>query len=163
MNQGVRIYQSIIQYRNVQLLGKLFNEVLQRVVVTILIVQTLLGQAIFSALLISLHNTPTANLFEMGVIGLMQMNTFAAIVILIGGLGQVYVTSADVNWACVKHTANNKISSRYKRNADMKFLRSCSDVRVCFGELNYIDRLTPLNCIDFSNNLAVQFLLLKRS
>lgn len=160
VSNGIPLYKLATQYRTVQLLGKLFNEILQRVFVSVILVYCVLRQAICSALVIVAYKMPQVNLVEVGVVGLMQLDTATALVVLIGGLSQVYATSSEVIYGCRKYSAAGSSFSKAKYRSEIKFLKSCSHVMVAFGELNYIDKVTPLNSIDFSNNLAVQFLLL---
>ncbi len=54
-----------------------------------------------------------------------------------------------------------KNMTTYERKLRQRFLTSCFPIRVGFGSINFVDRLTPLVCIDFANDLTVNLLLLK--
>lgn len=121
------------QYRNVQLLGELFNEVLQKVVVYIALVQSTFSQAVFSSLLISIYNTAQYSWFEIGVVGMLQLNTSVVIAAKTGGLGQVYNTSTEMKLSCIRQTAADASYLKSKSSFKRKFLDSCPTVRVGFA------------------------------
>jgi len=50
--------------------------------------------------------------------------------------------------------------SRYMKLWVKRFWRSCDEVKIRFGDNNFLDTLTPLRCMDTSMNLTVQVLLL---
>lgn len=150
-----------VQYRTLQCLGILFNEILQKVIVTAVVVCTIVFQAFCSAILISPRDSQKGWI-EMGFMILMIVNSVAVLLLLMGGLAGVYVMSNDVLEIAMRHTLVPVKNCRRSRKIDVRFLRSCQCIKVGLGDLNFVDKTTPLNCIDFSNALTLQLLLLQK-
>lgn len=41
-----------------------------------------------------------------------------------------------------------------------RFYTSCSSIKIRFASINFVDRLTPLACVDYANGLTLQWLRL---
>lgn len=97
------------------------------------------------------------NLVAFLVFGFMLVNAFIAVVVILGGLAQLFATSTKTLHRMRRHLSVTKVTK--KRIQQQRFLRSCSPLKVRLGSINFVDSLTPLNFVDFGNGLAVQLLL----
>lgn len=74
------------------------------------------------------------------------------------GFGEVYEKSKQ---ALRTYNLNmSGVRCHKDRRWTRKFLKSCGAIKMKFGGNNFVDRLTPLNCISHSLQLSVQILLL---
>src|SRR5688572_20787385 len=62
-----------------------------------------------------------------------------------------------------KGTVSMTVAKRKELRWRRRFYRSCVSIKAMFGSFNFVDALTPLNCIDMGNDLTVNFLLLEES
>lgn len=147
-------------YRTLQYLGILQNEILQRVLLTSVIFSSIFTQSCTCALLVSTYNSIT-NWFELALVTVTVVNTFPILLVLLGNLASVYVISKKCLQTQNKEMLCTFTGNMSKIRAERKYLRSCQCIKVGFGDLNFVDQTTPLNCIDFTNNLTVQILLLQ--
>ncbi|CAL8121578.1 unnamed protein product [Orchesella dallaii] len=89
---------------------------------------------------------------------------FFLIIIMGGGMIAVYSTSKTLfelikrKQSCTGRFLN--ATQRLEKRWLTKFCRSCTPLRVKLGESNFLEELTPLNCINTAVDLTVNMLLL---
>lgn len=149
------------QYRTLQILGGLMNQVQQKVLISGIVFGAIPILSFYIVLIIRMFNLIN-NVWLFGLMTMNAIGTLLVLLILLGGMANVCSASEKH----LKHTLINILSCKNVsvREARMlkKFSNSCSTIKVRFGSLNYIDKLTPLNCIDFANCLSVQLLLVSK-
>lgn len=133
------------------------NEVQQKVFVTTIITASIVLHAALFTLTIRLARS--GDWLMCAFFAFLTTDTLGVFVVLIGCMSKVHVTSHKMFeklrcQACKLNKMDKRLWNRLNR--------SCTNIRVKFGSLNYIDRLTPLNCLDFANNLTYNILLLSR-
>lgn len=160
-SSGMDVLKKRVQYRTLQYLGILQNEIVQKVILTSALAVSTFTQACCSALFVFIYNSPD-HWLELAMIVLILANSVPVSIILMGGLARVSTTSKKTLQVVRKETVTMFSGNRSRIKAENRFLRSCSCIKVRFGDLNFVDQTTPLNCIDFSTNLTVQFLLLQK-
>lgn len=154
------MFKLTVQYRTLQYLGILVNEILKTSIVTAMMICSIFTQAFSCVLLILMfdsHKTWIEFLMATVILG----DSVPILVILVGGLARVWVISSQVLKNVRRHTLIRSTKCITSGKPKLKFLNSCSCIRVGFGDLNFVDQTTPLNCVDFANNLTVQLLLLR--
>lgn len=57
----------------------------------------------------------------------------------------------------------SKLRIRKERKWAERFVKSCGLIKIKFGGNNFVEELTPLNCLSHATQLAVQILLYTRS
>lgn len=149
---------SVIAYRTLYILGLLQNEIqkdpLSQVIATALIIL----QSVSTSTLIRVKSK-SGIVFTI-VLGLISMDTIIALIFILGVMAQVYTQSKDSLRNCKRALTYN---FRIKPKWTQRFLISCAPIKVRFGSINFIDRMTPLNCVNFANNLTVQLLLVSEN
>lgn len=87
----------------------------------------------------------------------------AALVLICGlhGLADVHEKSKKINHA---HRLNMPaLKSRTERKWTEQFIKSCGAIKLKFGGNNFVEKLTPINCISHAFQIAVQIMLLVRN
>ncbi len=97
-----------------------------------------------------------------------------AVVTSVGGMAGVYTESVKVTKELQKSLGiiggggyrtfanGNRVPTGHWLAVKWKqrFFKSCTPVKVRFASINFIDRCTPLACLDFANGITLQLLLL---
>lgn len=101
---------------------------------------------------------------DFAIIGLALMthiDMLLALLVLLGGLAKLHLQSAKFVQNIKELRRGIKGSLKQRKETGM-LVKSFSLINAKFGSLNYIEPLTPLNCINLSNDLTVQLLLLSK-
>jgi len=80
------------------------------------------------------------------------LNAGLGMIVLLGGLVGVHLKSKEV-----LKKLKSKQRSQFKW--EVRFYKSCQVIKIKLGSNNFLDALTPLNCLDFSVSLTAQLLL----
>lgn len=144
-------------YRKIQILNGLCNEFQQTTLILVLITASIVIQAI-SMVSLALIRWNEANFVALVFCCQSMIYGFLVVVVYLGGMANIFQKSNQALERKRQYKLN--ISDRRNRNWRHRFYLSCSPVKLRFGNVNYIDRLTPLTCTVFVNRLTLQFLLL---
>ncbi len=156
------IYKNVVVYRQFQILNTLSN-LIQRNCLGLLIVVGIIVMASCIGLLVGFFNGAEndTNIFLVAALVILTVDGILCYLVYLGGLVLVYTDckrrlefAKRLEWGC---------GSNADRRWVKRFWKSCDVLKTRFGEDNYLEELTPLNCIDMVFNLAVQFLLLSRN
>lgn len=104
----------------------------------------------------SCGNWNSANLIALFVFSSCCTNGFLIVMICLGGMVADRKESKKVLLENKMTNGKNCAEGKVSR----KFWRSCAIIKIKFGSQNYVEELKPLNCLDFSIGLVMQFLLL---
>ncbi|CAL8136864.1 unnamed protein product [Orchesella dallaii] len=165
-HNGKRMRRTLQMYRLIQVMGNWNNDIQQK---TMMICLMSTGIVIHSLSLFTLVRLPWNNLggnvIPLAIYSLMLTDCSLAIIVCFGGMLNIHTDSEKVlrNLKWILSHGFEQISM--KRNSmevkwRRKFLTSCSPIKVKFGLTNFLERRTPLNCMDVSIGLTVQLLLI---
>lgn len=168
-----------------QVLGTLMNEIQQKAMVTSIITCAIWIHCLALNVLIKMPNGH-GDLIFFFVFLFLTVEAWGAVSVCVGGWSQVYIQSEKNSQHFARNLAKTKMPARclkqgnaFKQVASVvassnmeagrrryvlelkRFYKSCSYVKVKFGSLNFIERLTPLNCMDTSLALTVNLLLIR--
>lgn len=157
--------QTAKEYRILQVLGCLLNDVIQKVWLTWLIIATILCLSLSTSMVIQRMHTmsgSTEDVLITLVFSVIAIDYVMLLVFLVGGMAQLMMQSQELRCSWQKYMAKSVYTSTKHKRWERRFLKSCTNIKVRFGEINYIESETPLSCIDFSTDLTVQFLILSQ-
>jgi len=150
------VYESAGIYRFIQILAVLMNAVVHKTLL-MLMMGCIFVSSVSLAACVKLKWT-FANLFPLSMAFLILFDAMAILVVLLGGMVISYLKAKTI-FQCLKGFSAKRLSKK-----EHKFLRksckSCPPFKIRFGKVNFLEPLTPLNCVAFVINLAVQMLLL---
>lgn len=156
------LHQLTHYYRTQQLLGIMMNDVQQKALLTVSVISAIILGSVGGAVSVTILKNPSSYPNKDFVLAFLLVVISASdmtLVFVIGSMGHIYVGSKEF-LAALKNT---KVTSYYS-NQEQKLLtrygRSFMPIKAMFGSLNFIETSTPLTCIQFTNDLMVQFLLL---
>lgn len=158
LNDIENVYSKLRIYRQIQILNTLYNET-QKIALGAMMICGTLGVSISLAFLVSSLNGghSKANILVFTTYGMSICNCTFALVIVLGGMVAVSFESEKY----LKDVSKLELRqiSREKRLWIRRHWRSCAKVKIYFGANNFLENLTPLRCLDWAVNLAVQILL----
>lgn len=88
------------------------------------------------------------------------MVTLTTVFAVLGVLSQIYTQCMNDFGSIKIYLSYAHGKSKYKAYMQKKYLNSFSPIKVKFGSINFIEKLTPVNAVDFANGLIVNILLL---
>lgn len=146
-------------YRTLQVLSTLRNEVQQGAFMVAIICGRVFTQAGSLAGFILVPWT-NENLFWVTTYGVSGFYETVAVLVILGEMAEGFEKS---KWM-IKNRVNEHFTSRSQRSRKWatRFYQSCTPLKCKFGELNFVERLTPLNCLNLGNEIALNVLLLSR-
>lgn len=145
-------------YRSVQILELLANEIQQRSTLPQALVICL---GVQSVAVVDLIRAPGMDLSTLALAGSMFINAMWFVVLFMSGMAGIYIESKLVHQKDANANADLG-QTRKEKTWRRKFMRSCPFIKIRFGDLNFVEELTPLNCLDFGNHITVQLLLLTK-
>ncbi len=152
------IYQKGLLYRHIQILAAMLNELQTGPPILIIIS----GPTLFSALVMStlVESWDSDILF----VATLVINLVDCIVLIIAVLGQMSTvcrnSSKTIELMSVKPKA---YFIKRDHKWEQRFYKSCTPIKVIINSGNFVDSLTPLNCLQLSFSLSVNILLLNGS
>lgn len=149
-----------LMYRKIQVLNGLCNEV-QRGAPMFLIM--FCGAFINAVAMTGMALVPwsKANVLPLAVFVVLLVYTILFLLVFLGGMANILQYSRRLLQK--RRTLELVLGSNGNLNPKkrkQKFYVSCQPIKFKFGELNFVDRLTPLNCTVFANRMTLQLLLL---
>lgn len=156
------IYTDGLLYREIQIMNVISNSVQQRFL-GITMTNFTIGLAMLFNLLVGFVNRTCEETNFIMIIGfaLLAVDCILGLLVLLAGMAVVYVESKRKLDECKRVTELYKVASC--RRWTKRYWRSCYILKVKFGDGNFLEKLTPLKCLDVAFNLTVQFLLLSRN
>lgn len=140
-------------YRSIQILALLANQIQQRVFMIILILAGTLVQSLSATTLIKLPWS-AENLIAVIVFSVVFSNCALVVVVTVGGFAEIHSKSGSTIHLVKQRNENIQWRKR--------FYKSCIPIKIKFGSINFIERQTPLVCIDYANALTLQLLLISQ-
>ncbi|CAL8146970.1 unnamed protein product [Orchesella dallaii] len=156
-NSKRQVSEASVTYRNIQVLALLTN-ILVNTAVTGLVFCSILIVALGLAGFVRLEWV-SCNFLSLAFCFMMGVNGMFTLIVLLGGMVGVYMESKSV-FQALRRNLSVCITEKYKRKFLSRFYKSCRFIRINLGSINFVDTLTPLNCVNFAVNLAVQVLLI---
>lgn len=148
----------MIAFRQIQVLVTLANNISQESALTSLIIAGIAGISTGLAMLIRIPWT-SDNIIKLFIFMCCTINGFLILLVCLGGMVAVHRESKHLLQK-TKRTHHYTGKSQMERKMYRKFWRCCAVTKIKFGGTNYVEELTPVNCLNFSINVTVQFLLL---
>ncbi len=142
-------------FRHIQLLNAMLNEFHQDKLVFVITVTPIF---VVAFALVTFVKSPNADIMYLATLTIIIIDGFLAILITLGQMAILHSKSHEViKYMLCKHGSQ---STRNSRRSELTFYKSCLPLRVKMGTGNFIESLTPLNCLGHSLNLSVNVLLL---
>lgn len=146
-----------VMFRYLQILTTMLNEFQNGLLILSFIVIPIL---VFSYSLVSFIKVSHMELvFIASLLGILG-NGFLAVLCIQGQMAAVYMKSEELIENMKRK--QNFFETKKERMIQHKFYKSCMPLRIMMGSANYIDNLTPLNCLNHAMDLSVNILLLSR-
>lgn len=149
------IYNDARLYRQLQIFNVLYNFVQERCL-DAFIFSTMFLISICFSLLVSYHNK--INIAMLVTFLNVLVNSTVAVVLFLGCMLSAPIESKE-KLAYIRRLDLTHTSTAV-RKWTRRFWRSCGPIKIKFGGNNFLEKLTPLRCLDYAINLTVQFLLL---
>lgn len=157
---GSDIYKKTSIYRSIQILANILNDIQQNIIVPVTMLECIIALGVSLAMLV--HTLPTSENIPIFIImSNACVDTLLFLLISLGGLAAVCKESR-----MILHKIKSGFSSVFRRREKMwiqRFVKSCGVIQMRFGGNNFVDDLTPLNCISHAAQLTLQILLLWRN
>lgn len=89
------------------------------------------------------------------------VNTVLFLLVLLGGMANILDYSRQIltKRKRSRFVVGGNVGIRRNIRWVKKLYTSCRPVKFKFGKLNFVDRLTPLNCTVFANRLTLKLFL----
>lgn len=156
-------------HRQLQILGDLNNYIQQGSVLIVTIINGIILHALsFSSVVRMFKFSEGVALpkIPFSVFLLVTVDSVLLIIVTFGGMSAVYRESKSIikrkaMWHMHICFVSPSEYSRMELKWQEKFYKSCPLIKVKFGYSNFIEELTPLNCMNTAVGMAVQLLLLR--
>ncbi len=166
-------FNTAVVYRSIQILACIANEIQQKVFVSTVVIAATIMTSICTTTVVKLPWT-SGNIMPLLMFSIVGVNCVLAIVTSVGGMASVYTESVKVTRKLQKSigiiggggyrtfvNVNRVCMGRWLEiKWKQRFYRSCVPIKIRFGSINFVDRLTPLACLDLANGVTLQLLLL---
>lgn len=152
--------QKLATYRHLQLVTNLCNDVLKSGIVPATIAGPVTVFGISLAVVTYLFSKQ-GNVYFLLLMVTICVETAFYLIFSLRGLGQVY----DLSVRSLQISRMHIIAVRggMDRKWARQFVKSCPVIRMKFGGNNFVEMLTPLNCINHATQIAVQIILLGKN
>ncbi len=144
-------------YRKIQVLNGLCNEVQHGAPMFFIMFYGVLVNAV-SMVGLALIPWNKENVFPLTCFVLLLVYSVLFLLVFLGGMGNIFQYSKRLIGK--RRVLGLKMGGNIKDCRKRKFYVSCQPVKFRFGELNFVDRLTPLNCTVLANRITLQLLIL---
>lgn len=134
------------------------NEAQQKVFVTVDTIGAIILLSLSNAVVIRLWYRDS-NYMIICILGIVLLASGSVLLFLLGGMAEILVHSKNYLTAA-KGLLEKPWQSKPNRRNLRVIVKSCQQISVKFGSINFIEALTPINCLDFANDLTVQLLLI---
>ncbi len=152
-------YNDAMLYRQLQIFNTLCNSVQQSCLCVFIAGQTVLVSVMLCLLVGHVNEKyEETNKVMIATFTIMTVDGTLTILLTLGGMASVFKDSKSTLSATKR--LESTLMVKRERLWLQKYLRSCSEIKVKFGDNNFIEELTPLRCVHFAIDLTAQFLLL---
>ncbi len=155
LQRTTEFYKSTVIYRELQLLN-IFCNIVQQSCLGLGIAAAIFIISASVALLVRIENNFLIKL----TLGIAAIDSLVCLLLVVSGMTSVHKKSKKILKSVYILQKQRTIMSKSILMWSRKFWISCDCIKIKFGEMNYLEELTPLKCFDFSLNLTVQILLL---
>lgn len=157
---SAREFRRVCEYRYIQQVANLCNDIQQKIVISTLLSGAIVLLGVNLALLIRFTSGP-GNTSLIMITGTTCVETGVFLIFSLHGM-------AEINHHSKSNLQRLKgrlflITGRENRRWTQRFIKSCAAIKIKFGGNNFVERLTPLNCISHALQISVQILLLGTS
>lgn len=151
------LFKNLPVYRHIQLIANLCNEIQQKILIPTIIAGATISVGVSTAILVHTSINLT-NLPLILSISMICVNAALVLLFCLGGMADVYKESILI-FRQVKARVFGATGRKNKKLTET-FVKSCSILKIKFGGNNFVEALTPLNCLSHGMQLAVQILLI---
>lgn len=151
-------FQISAQYRTLQVLATLMNEVQKDMIIPCITVIAIPCCAVSLTMVV---RTPqqSGHLVESATVIMGLFECVFILLVIFGGMAKVLSESEFTFQQLKRHLSLESSLAKWEIRWKRRFYKSCSNIKVKLGSINFIDRLTPINCINMANDFTVQLLL----
>ncbi len=149
------IYQRGMIFRSMQLLTGLINELQAGSLIPVIVSLTTLISAFALSTLVKGSNS---DMLFVATLFLLLADCCLVVLVILGQMAIMHSRSRTILDTMKRRTT--VFLSALDRKWEQRFYRSCSYLKFMIGSVNFVDELTPLNCLQFSVTLSVNVLLL---
>ncbi|CAL8146084.1 unnamed protein product [Orchesella dallaii] len=153
--------QETLVYREIQVLAILNNIINQSAIFVLTAgVIVLLALCLTATIRLEWH---MENIFAVAFFGIMSIDCFLFLLVCVGGMVSPYVESRKALETLKRQRPKNEFvrrGSRYCYRWLQTYVKSCFLIKVKMGKDNFLEELTPLNCVNLAINVTVNILLL---
>lgn len=151
------MFENVGLYRQIQIFATLLNDIQQRLIFPSLMLECTVALGVGLAILV--HTPATSDNIPIFVVILLAcLDMLLFLLFCLGVLAGVYKASRVTSEKLKSDLPN--IIGGLQRKWTRKFLMSCGVLKMKFGGSNFVEELTPLNCLSHAIDLTVQVLLL---
>ncbi len=144
-------------YRQIQVFNLLCNSVQQNCLgILVLVSIVLVGMSLVLLIKTGKSNLQQGNITFFIPVALVALDCLVILLVLTSGMTQVFVESEKLHIDIKRSHVKPAVNKRWKR----KFWKSCDKIKIKFGDHNFLEKVTPLKCMDCSLQFTVQVLLL---
>lgn len=138
------------------------NEVQRTAIVTSVVISSTILLSCGLTILVLLPAT-SENLPIFGISLMVTPSAIAMLLFVLGLLARIFEQSNSNSREFQAVTVKRiHMDNRKEMRWNHRFILSCAPIKAKFGSINFIESETPLNCIDFSNALTVNLVLLSQ-
>lgn len=147
-------------FRHLQLVANLCNDVLQSRIVPATIAGAVIVFGVSLAIVVNLISKQ-GNVYILLLMAIICVETVFYLIFGLRGLAEVYDLSKRSLQIVRIHIIT--VRGRLRRRGTRQFVKSCWVIRMKFAGNNFVEMLTPLNCIIHATQIAVQIPLLGKN
>lgn len=137
-------------FRYVQILTAMLNEIQKNSLVLMFVVAPIF---IGSFALVTFIKGSNTDVIFVAALLVIMMDCFLAILCIQGQMASVYTKSRSIienlSWK------QSRGETKFSLMLEHRFYKSCLPLKIMMGSDNFIESLTPLNCLEHSLNLSV--------
>lgn len=155
------VFTNIKMYRQLQLFQILLNEV-QKTCLGVVMVTSILGTCASLVLIVNVSSNSDegSNVFMTATLGLLVIDGTYILLVLLGGMVLTYSESNKT----LERIRGLDVSNfnRKERSWFRMYWKSCTIIRIKFGDNNFVEDRTPLNCLDCVLDLTMEILIVMK-
>ncbi len=156
IGKALVIYKRAKVLRHIQLLSTLLNGIQKGPpILAIMCALTVVGSLAFSTLIGNLNS----DFKFVATLLLLTIDCLMGMLIILGQMGMVYQKSNCLLRKMQCRHYSQGISIRDQK-WEHRFYKSCSPIKIFISSVNFVDQLTPLNCLQLSMTFTANILLL---
>ncbi|CAL8116166.1 unnamed protein product [Orchesella dallaii] len=155
-NADLKLDKRLQQYRMIQLLVCYTNACFQKTIFLGLTVVTILANIVSLAAFITYHGSLAPSILTGLVLIIVEVTGIAVFVYKI--LGMVNQVSKEVTKGWTQRVGIRGV----RQKLESRMVKSCSEIKIKFGEVSYFEARTSLVILDFQVEKAINLILLSR-